>query len=233
LIRFSVNGVIISVKWRIQVVYKYLIFFCSPAYSLLNNSVTFNLRLKFQNQNAMNGIKIVFLFIPIVLLNCRTSEQMAKIDTTTVKNVDINQYIGKWYEIARFPHSFEKNLVGVTATYTLREDGKINVLNQGFKKTLDGPLKQARGKAKIPDSGEPGKLKVSFFLFFYADYYILELDEDNYQYALVGSSSDKYLWILGRTPVMPEETYKMLIAKARERGYDTSKLIAVEQNTAQ
>jgi apolipoprotein D and lipocalin family protein len=181
----------------------------------------------------MNGIKIVFLFIPVVIMNCRTQEQMVKIDTTTVKHVDINRYLGKWYEIARFPHSFEKNLVGVTATYALRGDGKISVLNQGFKKTLKGPLKQARGKAKIPDPDEPGRLKVSFFLFFYADYYILELDEDNYQYALVGSSSDKYLWILGRTPVMTEETYEMLIAKAGDRGYDTSKLITVEQITAQ
>lgn len=130
---------------------------------------------------------------------------MGKIDTTTVKYVDINRYSGRWYEIARFPHSFEKDLVGVTATYTLREDGKIDVLNQGYFKTLDGKLKQA-------------------------DYFILELDETAYHYALIGSSSDKYLWILYRHPEMPEETYHMLVSKAQARGYETDKLIVIEQH---
>ncbi len=162
-------------------------------------------------------------------MSCRTNEKISKIDTTTVKNVDINRYLGKWYEIARFPHSFERGLVGVTATYTLRQDGKIDVLNQGFSNSLDGPLKQARGKAKVPDPATPGRLKVAFFLFFYADYFILELDEKDYQYALVGSSSDNYLWILSRTPSMSPETYKMLVSKAKDRGYDTGKLETVEQ----
>lgn len=174
-----------------------------------------------------------FIIIPlltiIAITGCKTNEKMTKTNTTTVKNVDINRYLGKWYEIARFPHSFEKDLVGVTATYTLRKDGKIDVLNQGFRNTLDGPLSQARGKAKIPDPDTPGRLKVSFFLFFYADYFILELDEENYQYVLVGSSSDKYLWILSRTPVMPPEIYQMLVSKAGDRGYDTGKLITVKQ----
>lgn len=177
----------------------------------------------------MSSFKILFLIIPVFFMNCKTGKQMVKIDTTTVKYVDINRYLGKWYEIARFPHSFEKDLVGVTATYSMREDGKINVLNQGFKKALNGPLKQAGGKAKIPDSNEPGRLKVSFFLCFYADYFILELDEEDYQYALIGSSSDKYLWILCRQPVMPSETYEMLVSRAKERGYDTGRLIVVEQ----
>jgi lipocalin len=178
----------------------------------------------------MNSIKkITFLILPFVIMNCKTDEQMVKIDTATVKNVDINRYAGKWYEIARFPHSFEKDLVGVTATYTLREDGKIDVLNQGDIKTLDGRLKKARGKAKIPNPDETGKLKVSFFLFFYADYFILELDEVNYQYALVGSSSDKYLWILCRKPEIPAGIYNMLVSKAQARGYDTDKLTIVEQ----
>jgi lipocalin len=180
----------------------------------------------------MNSIKkITFLILPLVIMNCKTGEQMGKIDITTVKNVDINRYMGKWYEIARFPHSFEKDLVGVTATYTLREDGKIDVLNQGYLKTLDGKLKKARGKAKIPNADDSGKLKVSFFLFFYADYYILELDEANYQYALVGSSSAKYLWILCRKPEMPGVTYNMLVSEAQARGYDTDKLTVVEQHT--
>jgi lipocalin len=147
----------------------------------------------------------------------------------TVKNVDLKRYVGKWYEIARFDHSFEKNLVGVTATYSFRDDGKIKVLNEGYKFTLDGKHSKATGKAKVPDLKEPGKLKVSFFWFFYADYEILELDTVNYQYALIGGGSPDYLWILSRTPQMAPETYNMLLQKAKDRGYDLSKLIKVAQ----
>jgi lipocalin len=150
------------------------------------------------------------------------------IDQTTVKELDLNRYLGTWYEIARFPHSFEKNLVGVTATYRLREGGKIEVLNQGFKNTLDGEQSKAVGKAKILNKAEPGQLKVSFFWIFYADYYVLELDE-NYQYAMIGSSSDKYFWILCRTPQMASEIYEMLLEKARKRGYNLDKLEKVPQ----
>ena len=150
------------------------------------------------------------------------------IDKTTVKTLDLNRYLGTWYEIARFPHSFEKNLVGVTATYSMRNDGKIEVLNQGFKNTLDGELSKAFGKAKIPNKLEPGKLKVSFFWIFYADYYVLELDE-NYRYVMIGSSSDKYFWILSRTPQMEPATYEMLLEKARKRGYNLAKLEKVPQ----
>jgi lipocalin len=150
------------------------------------------------------------------------------IDQTTVKALDLNRYLGTWYEIARFPHSFEKNLVGVTATYSLREDGKIEVLNQGYKNTLNGERSKAVGKAKIPDKLEPGKLKVSFFWIFYADYFVLELDE-NYQYAMIGSSSDKYFWILSRSPQMEPAVYEMLLEKARKRGYNLDKLYKVPQ----
>jgi len=150
------------------------------------------------------------------------------IDKTTVKELDLNRYLGTWYEIARFPHSFEKNLVGVTATYSLREDGKIEVLNQGYKYTLDGEHSKAVGKAKIPDKSEPGKLKVSFFWIFYADYFVLQLDK-NYQYVMIGSSSDKYFWILSRTPQMESANYEMLMQNARKRGYNLDNLYKVPQ----
>ena len=149
-------------------------------------------------------------------------------DKSTVRKLDIKRYMGTWYEIARYDHSFEKNLVGVTAIYTLRPDGKITVINQGYKHSMKGKLSRARGKAKLPDPKEPGKLKVSFFLFFYADYFILELDE-NYQWVLIGSSSDKYLWILSRNPELSPSTYEKILALAGRRGYDTSKLITVDQ----
>lgn len=112
----------------------------------------------------------------------KSNSQM--IDKTTVKELDLNRYLGNWFEIARFPHSFEKNLVGVTATYSLRDDGKIKVLNQGYKNTLDGEI---------------------------------------------GSSSDKYFWILCRTPQMDSATYEMLLEEARTRGYNLEKLVKVAQ----
>jgi lipocalin len=151
------------------------------------------------------------------------------IDKTVVKELDLDRYLGTWYEIARFDHRFERGLVGVTANYSMRDDGKIKVLNSGYKDSLDGEYTEATGKAKIPDpDNEPGKLKVSFFWFFYADYFVLELDED-YQWALIGSRSDKYLWILSRTPRMDEALYDECLDKLSKRGYDVSKLIKVEQ----
>ncbi len=175
----------------------------------------------------MKTIHLLLIFSVLFIFSCtKTNSQM--IDQTTVKELDLNRYLGTWYEIARFPHSFEKNLVGVTATYSLREDGKIEVLNQGYKNTLDGERSKAVGKAKIPNKLDPGKLKVSFFWIFYADYFVLELDE-NYQYAMIGSSSDKYFWILSRTPQMAPDVYEMLFEKARKRGYNLEKLYKVPQ----
>jgi lipocalin len=149
------------------------------------------------------------------------------INTTSVSDVDIDRYLGTWYEIARFPHTFEKGLNGVTANYSKRKDGKITVVNKGYNSA--GKLKTAKGKAKIPDPAEPGKLKVSFFLFFYGDYFIMELDK-NYQWALVGSSSPNYLWILSRTPEIDDALYLGLKKKLEERGYDLSKLIKVDHS---
>ncbi|MBL7969110.1 MAG: lipocalin family protein [Prolixibacteraceae bacterium] len=175
----------------------------------------------------MKKNQLFILITALFLISCsKTNSQM--IDTSTVKELDLNRYLGTWYEIARFPHSFEKNLVGVTATYSMRDDGKIKVVNQGYKNTLDGELSVAEGKAKIPDKSEPGKLKVSFFWIFYGDYFVLELDE-NYQYVMIGSSSPKYFWILSRTPQMSPEIYEMLLDKARKRGYNLDKLEKVPQ----
>jgi apolipoprotein D and lipocalin family protein len=170
---------------------------------------------------------ILGLFLLSVLNSgtCR-STQSENMDLTTVKQLDLERYMGTWYEIARFDHSFERGMSHVTATYELRPDGKINVTNAGYK---DGKQRTATGKAKQPDPSEPGQLKVAFFLFFYADYFILELDAD-YQWALIGSSSDKYLWILSRNPVMAKDTLENVLVKARERGYDTSRLIWVDHD---
>lgn len=159
-------------------------------------------------------------------VNCQNTNNM--INNETVKKLDIEKYLGTWYEIARFPHSFEKDLVGVTATYSFRKDGKIKVVNKGYKYTLNGKEKIATGKAKIPNINDPGKLKVSFFWFFYGDYFVMELDKE-YQWAVIGSSSDKYLWILSRSPQLDNNTYDSLIKKIRKRGYNLNKLIKVDQ----
>lgn len=145
-----------------------------------------------------------------------------------IKDLDRERYLGTWYEIARFPHSFEKGLVGVTATYSMRSDGKIKVENAGFMNSLDGERKVALGKAKIAGKPTDGHLKVSFFLFFYADYFIMDLDPE-YRWALIGSKSDKYLWILSRTPQLDDQTYNMILNKARGLGYDLKLLYKVPQ----
>ena len=168
----------------------------------------------------------VLLTILFVTVSCRGQNTM--IDKTVVKDLDINRYLGKWYEIARYDHRFERGLVGVSATYSLRNDGKIKVVNSGFKETLDGKRSDATGKAKIPDPTTPSKLKVSFFWFFYGDYFVLELEE-NYQWAVIGSSSDKFLWILSRTPQMDKNVYNNLLNNLTDRGYNMDNLIRVEQ----
>jgi len=173
------------------------------------------------------GKNIVFLFLLLIILSsCKTQKDM--INKTVVKELDIERYLGTWYEIARYDHRFERGLVGITANYAMRKDGKIKVVNSGYKNNLEGKFSQAIGKAKIPNPEIPSKLKVSFFWFFYGDYFVLELDKD-YQWAIIGSSSDKYLWILSRKPKMEKELYSELLERLKKRGYNVSKLIKVEQ----
>jgi lipocalin len=154
--------------------------------------------------------------------------QSSKVDKSVVDEVDLKRYMGTWYEIARFDHKFEQGLQGVTATYSFKDDGKIKVENKGYKGSLSGEQSIAIGKAKLADPKNTSKLKVSFFWIFYGDYFIMELDSD-YQWAVIGSSSDKYLWILSRTPQISTEVYQMLLNKVSRRGYDINKLIKVKQ----
>jgi lipocalin len=109
--------------------------------------------------------------------------------------------------------------------YSLKEDGTIKVVNSGYKNSFEGKYKEVIGKAKFADKNNPAKLKVSFFLWFYGAYNILELDKENYSYALIGSNSG----VLSRTPQLKEEDKEFLLKRAKERGYDTSKIIWVEQ----
>lgn len=164
------------------------------------------------------------IFIALLLLT--TQSLMAQ--RPFIKNFDLDRYLGTWYEIARFPHSFEKGLVGVTATYSLQPDGRVKVENAGYKGILEGSRDIALGKAKLAGKPDEGHLKVSFFLFFYADYFIMDMDPD-YKWALIGSKSDNYLWILSRTPFMDDATYNAILDKARSLGYDLTTLYKVPQ----
>ena len=147
-------------------------------------------------------------------------------DNSTVSEFDLSRYLGEWYEIARYDHSFERGMDNTMAQYILQDDGKVVVLNTGWK---DGEFKLAEGKAKYPDpTGEPGALRVSFFWFFYSDYNVMMVDE-NYQISLVGSKAQKYLWILSRTPSVGDAVIGPVLEEAERRGYDTSGLIWVDQ----
>jgi apolipoprotein D and lipocalin family protein len=146
-----------------------------------------------------------------------------KVDNTPVATLDLNRYLGEWYEIARFDHSFERGVEQAKANYTLNEDGTIKVVNSGIK---DSKPKTAIGKGKQTDT--PALLRVSFFGPFYADYRVMKID-DGYTYALVGSGGADYLWLLSRTRVPPAAAKDELLAEAKRRGYDTDKLIWVKQ----
>lgn len=148
----------------------------------------------------------------------------------TVDKVELDRYLGKWYEIARLPNRFEKGLICTSAEYSLRNDGKINVVNTGIKQEDITKFKTATGKAWFPDKNVTSKLKVQFFWPFSGDYYIFHLDKKNYQYALVGDPSRKYFWLLCRTPHIEDDLYKSLMAIALDNGFDTSKVYKTPQN---
>ena len=144
-----------------------------------------------------------------------------------VENFSLNDYLGKWYEIARLDHSFERGLTRVSAEYTLRDDGGVKVVNRGYS-AKEGKWKDIEGKAYFVQSPDQGYLKVSFFGPFYGSYIVFELDHGQYQYALVSGPDTSYLWILARTPTMDEGMKQSLIAKAASLGFDTGSLIFVE-----
>lgn len=147
-------------------------------------------------------------------------------DIKPVDNFQVERYLGKWYEIARLDHSFERGLTRVTADYSLRDDGGVRVLNRGYS-AKENKWKEAEGKAYFVKGSDQGYLKVSFFGPFYGSYIVFELDHENYQYSLVCGPDKSYLWILARSPNIKENIRDILISKAAALGFDTSKLIFV------
>ncbi|HRD53203.1 MAG TPA: lipocalin family protein [Flavobacteriales bacterium] len=149
---------------------------------------------------------------------------------TPVRPFVVDRYLGKWYEVARLDHSFERGLEQVTAQYDWNTDGSIRVLNRGYD-AVKGRWKEATGKAKLAGSADEGRLKVSFFGPFYGGYNVVALDSD-YRYALVVGNSTKYLWILSRTPELPEDVRVRFLVLAQELGYNPNALIWVRQDEA-
>lgn len=155
-------------------------------------------------------------------------------DVRPVAKVDLDRYVGKWYEIARFPNRFQDQCSGnVTAQYAKRSDGEIDVINRCRKN--DGGMDEAIGRGRIADAITNARLKVRFapdwlgwIPFLWADYWIIELADD-YTYAAVGEPSREYLWILSRTPTMPDSTYAAVVDRLTEQGFDTAKLVKTRQ----
>ncbi|MBP1640050.1 MAG: Outer rane lipoprotein Blc [Bacteroidetes bacterium] len=159
----------------------------------------------------------------MTLVGCRSSAPLH-----TIGQLDVQRYSGTWYEIARITHRFERGLKKVSATYTVRNDGKITVLNRGSKDTDPEVVKTAKGIAWIPDPTKPAQLKVRFFWPFTGNYWIIDLDAD-YRHALIGDPSRKYLWILSRTKTMDAATYNRLTDIAAKAGFDISRLDRIQQ----
>ncbi len=168
--------------------------------------------------------RFIILFLMLSIFRSTSAQQ----PVTVVSHVDLNRYMGTWYEIARLPNSFERGLKCTTAAYELRDDGRVTVINRGIK--VEDPTKsdEAKGVAWVPDPAQPAKLRVRFFWPFAGDYWIIDLDPE-YQYVLVGSPNHKYLWVLARTKFISDEIYLGLLQKAKENGFELANLIKVSQ----
>lgn len=166
----------------------------------------------------------------VMAAGCATSttERLRLPPLETVAHVDLSRYLGTWYEIANFPQSFQRGCTATTATYTLRADGDIDVLNRCRKGSIDGKEKSALGRARVVDRATNAKLEVSFFRPFWGDYWIIDLSED-YSYAVVGHPGRDYLWILARNPTMAEATYQSIVTRLQSQGYETSRLVRTLQ----
>ena len=175
-----------------------------------------------KNRNWERLALLPLLSIPLMLTACLGMPDGVK----PVNNFELGRYLGSWYEIARLDHSFERGLSNVTAQYSLRDDGSVEVINRGYS-TKKGEWEQAEGKARFVGMEEQGYLKVSFFGPFYGSYVIFELDQENYQYAFISGPDLSYLWLLARTPVVSEEIMGRFETRARELGFELDDLVLV------
>lgn len=175
------------------------------------------------NRKKLIGLSVVLVTAAILLKSCKTIPKGA----VAVKPFDVNRYLGKWYEVARFDYRFEKNLINTTAEYSLKDNGNIKVVNRGYD-FVKGKWKEAEGKAKFVGDKDEAKLKVSFFGPFYAGYNVIAIDP-GYNYALVAGKNLNYLWILSREKTIPASIKESFLQKARALGYKTDQLNWVKQ----
>ncbi len=159
---------------------------------------------------------------------CIQGGKIMTAEMKVVPYVEVERYTGTWYEIARYPHRFQEGCVASKAVYELGQNGKIQVYNECRQGSLEGPVKSVRGKAKVVDSATNAKLKVTFFWPFYGDYWIIDLGQ-NYEYAVVGHPSRKYLWVLSRTREMEESVYQGILERLEKQGYNTGRLVRTLQ----
>jgi lipocalin len=164
----------------------------------------------------------MLLLLP--LISCQTVKELP-----TVDQLDLTRYAGTWYEIARLPNRFEKGLECVSATYTLRDDGKITVENRGHSIEDHTKTSYIKGVAWVPDQTKPGQIKVRFFWPFAGRYWVIALGQE-YNYALVGDPSRKFLWVLAKNKDLDETIYLDLIKIAEEQGFEVDKVIRVKQD---
>ena len=169
--------------------------------------------------------KMLLILTCLVISGCLGMPENVK----PVDDFELGKYLGRWYEIARLDHSFERGLEQVTADYSMRKDGGVKVVNRGFS-SEDKEWSEANGNAYFVNSADEGYLKVSFFGPFYGSYVVFDLDKENYQYAFVSGPDLSYLWLLSRTPVVADEILTNFVKTAESLGFETKKLIMVDQN---
>ncbi len=187
-----------------------------------------------EQDNSVSVLKKIIFFL-IIFLEVLAFSQAGCVrvpeGVSPITGFDLGRYLGRWYEIARLDHWFERGLENVFAEYRMRHDGGVAVVNRGYD-PVQKVWKEARGKAYFVEAFDVGRLKVSFFGPFYGAYTIIALDQNTYSHALVCGPDRSYLWILSRTPKMDATVLSALISRAESLGFDTKSLIHVKQDAA-
>jgi len=174
----------------------------------------------------MISLKKLLILTTTLLTGCVSAPE----GVIPIEPFDLERYLGRWHEIARLDHPFERGLSHVSAEYSMHKDGSVRVINSGYSKSQD-KWKKAEGRARFVHSPTEGFLKVSFFGPFYASYIIFALDQEDYNYAMISGPDTSFLWILSRQPTLDQKTLDKLLGKAQLAGFDTSRLIFVEHAT--
>ncbi len=179
----------------------------------------------------MNSVALMSVLLAALTAPDVPATFPTRLPLKTVERVDLERYAGRWYEIARYPNRFQRDCESDTmAEYTLRKNGKLDVVNSC--RTKSGKVKTARGKAKVVEKSSNARLKVTFFWPFYGDYWVVGLGPE-YRYAIVGEPKRNYVWILSRTPVMDDATYGEAIEKIKAAGFEPDELLKTRQSAAE